>query len=72
MQEVASQKRFLLHTSQSFASVRCVTLVLQLATLLYDAFYPRKDVQKAKDSGPCRGAYSAPPEPQAGFEAVSP
>ena len=65
-------KEFLLHPSQKFASVRCVTLVLQLATLLNDAFYFRKNVEKAKDSGPRWGAQSAPPDPLAGFKAVSP
>ena len=54
------------------SSVRCVTLVLQLATLLNDAFYPRKNVEKAKDSGPRWGAHSVPPDPLAGFTAVSP
>ena len=53
------------------ASVRCVTLVLQLATLLNDAFYPRKNVERAKDSGPRWGAHSAPPDPLADFKAVS-
>ena len=54
------------------SSARCVTLVLQLATLLNDAFYPRKDVKKAKDSRPRWGAHSASPDPLAGFKAVSP
>ena len=48
----------------------CVTLVLQLATLLKDAFYPT--LLKTKDSGPRWGTHSAPPDPLAGFKAVSP
>ena len=34
--------------------------------------YPRKNVEKAQDSGPRWGAHSAPPDFLAGFQAVSP
>ena len=49
---------------------------VKFAMLLNDAFHPRKNVKKAKDSGPRWGAHSAPPppppDPLAGFKAVSP
>ena len=68
---IASPKRI---SAISLPIVRIGTvcnLVLQLATLLNDAFYPRKNVEKAKDSRPRWVAHSAPPsDPLAGFKAV--
>ena len=40
--------------------------------VINDAFYPRKNVEKAKVSGPRWGAHSAPADPLSGFKAVSP
>ena len=66
------QKNFCCIPPNSSHRYGVLTLVLQLATLLNDAFYPRKNIQKAKDSRPRWGVHSATPDPLAGFKAVLP